>query len=509
MNLTVRFLAPVGAALGLVMAIAIWVVSAAQTDKAELAFKEHLTSLASTSRFMIHSSAEDYCKSRNMVFHRALPGQVKGGGPVADFERSSLEAFQRDPAIAALSTQYEDADGTPQMYVLAPAKLQDECTSCHVANGMTSFQQRKNGDLVGAFGVSISTSDLQRNKVMTRLWAGLGGLAVLAVIGLSVSYFVRKSILSPLSALSGSITQMALGDLTVQAPVQNQDEIGQLAETFNTMVAKLNQAMQNVELASAQVASGSAELAASADQMTRTVEDSAKVSEGLHEAGRAVQKSLQDLNANVGAMADQSKRTGAEAEQAVRDTAQGAEAGQGTAREMQEILGATTRIVKAVQVIQEIARQTNLLSLNAAIEAAKAGAQGKGFAVVAEEVRKLAERSALAAKEIEQIIVQTQEAVSGGVASVGVTQEHLEAIRHRITGVSSSLHAIGTLSGEQAKTSTGVGQLMDQTAARLDQNAASTTELAATVTEVARTAEDLARVAEKLKGIVTGFRVRR
>ena len=490
------------------MVVVIWAVSAAQTDKAELAFKEQLTALASTSRFMIHSSAEDYCKSRNMLFHRALPGEVKGAGPAAAFERASLEAFQRDPALPVLSTQYEDADGTPRMYVLAPAKLQDECTSCHVANGMTAFQQRRNGDLVGAFGVSISTSDLHRNMVMTRLWAGLGGLAVLAVIGLIVAYFVRKSILQPLTALSGSITQMALGDLTVQAPIQNQDEIGQLAETFNTMVAKLNQAMQNVEQASAQVASGSTELAASAEQMSRTVEDSAKVSEGLHAAGRTVQQSLQGLNSNVGVMADQSHRTGAEAEQAVRDTAQGAEAGQGTAKEMQLILEATTRIVKAVQVIQEIARQTNLLSLNAAIEAAKAGTQGKGFAVVAEEVRKLAERSALAAKEIELLIVQTQEAVSGGVASVGVTQEHLEAIRSRITEVSSRIKEIGALSGEQAKTSTSVGQLMDQTAARLDQNAASTTELAATVTEVARTAEDLARVAEKLKDIVTGFKLR-
>ena len=509
MSLTVRFLAPVGAALGLVMVVVIWAVSSAQTNQAEQAFKEHLTSLASTSRFMIHSSAEAYCTSRNMVFHRALPGQVKGSGPAAEFERASLDTFQHDPGIPVLSTQYDDADGNPQMYVLAPAKLQDECSSCHTANGMTTFKDRKNGDLVGAFGVSISTADLHRNLVLMRLWAGLAGLAILAVVGLIVSYFVRKSILHPLSALSGSIAQMAQGDLTARAPIHNQDEIGDLAETFNGMVANLNEALQKVEQASVMVASGSMELAASADQMSLTVEESAKVSEGLHEAGRMVQKSLQGLDANVGAMADQSHRTGAEAEQAVRDTTQGAEAGRGTAREMHEILEATTRIVKAVQVIQEIARQTNLLSLNAAIEAAKAGAQGKGFAVVAEEVRKLAERSALAAKEIEQIIVRTQEAVSGGVASVGVTQEHLEAIRHRITEVSTRIREIGELSGEQAKTSSGVGQLMDQTAARLDQNAATTTELAATVTEVARTAEELARVAEKLKDIVKGFKLRR
>ncbi len=149
-----------------------------------------------------------------------------------------------------------------------------------------------------------------------------------------------------------------------------------------------------------------------------------------------------------------------------------------------------------------------ILSLNAAIEAAKAGEHGKGFAVVAEEVRKLAERSAQAAKEIEQIILRTQEAVAGGVASVGVTQGHLDAIGKRISDVSEHIRVIGGLSREQAKTSKEVDSMMDQTASRLDQNAAATQELASTVQEITRTAEDLSKVAEGLKDIVKGFTLR-
>jgi methyl-accepting chemotaxis protein len=159
-------------------------------------------------------------------------------------------------------------------------------------------------------------------------------------------------------------------------------------------------------------------------------------------------------------------------------------------------------------VIQGLARQTNLLSLNAAIEAAKAGAQGKGFAVVAEEVRILAERSGQSAKEIEVTINDMKEAVSEGATSVDVTLHHLEAIRDRISQVSGSIHEIGSLSQGQARTSQDVGRLMNQTATRLDQNATATHQLAATVQEVARTSEDLSRVAETLKETVQRFKLR-
>jgi methyl-accepting chemotaxis protein len=508
LTLTSRFLIPVVTALTLVIAGLIWAVSAAQTRSAEAAFQDNLTSLAVTSRFMIHSAAADYCQSRNMEFHRVLPDSVDGSGPVAEFERTSVTAFQQDPAIPSRSFRYREPDGTPKLYVLAPAQLREECARCHAANGMDAFKDRKIGDMVAAFGVSISTADLQRRVANMRLLAALIGLAVLGVIGGIVAFFVRRSILRPLAALSGSICQMAGGDLTVRAPIQSRDEIGQLAETFNAMVGQLNQALQNVETASARVASGSMELAASAEQMAQTVGETAQVGEGLRSAGRKVQEDLRGLDANVAAMAEHSKRTGAESERAVQDTDQGTEAGRGTAREMAEIQQATARIAQVVEAIQGIARQTNLLSLNAGIEAAKAGNQGKGFAVVAEEVRKLAERCAAAARDIEGIIGHTAAAVAGGVASVGVAQEHLEAIRTRIAEVSSRIMEIGGLSLEQARTSAEVGRMMDQTAARLDQNATATQELSATVQQITSTADDLARVAEGLKDIVKGFKLR-
>jgi methyl-accepting chemotaxis protein len=509
MSLSSRFLIPVAAALAVIMAGLIWAVTAYQASSAETAFREHLTTLATTSGSMIHSSAEEYCRNHGMIYHRVMPGQVNGTDSVADFERSALDAFVRPGAPPFLMRQYVDRNHKPQMYVLAPARIKAECVDCHKASGLESlFQGRKDGDLVAAFGVSLSTAPLRRDVFRVRLAGAMAGLAVLVAVGLIMSFFVRRNILGPLAELAGTIDRMAQGDLTARAPIRNEDELGSLAGTFNRMAVQLGEALGKVETASSRVAAGSVELAATSEEMARTVDETARVSEGLQAAGQQVQQNLRGLEGNAAAMDGYTRSTTTEAEAAVQDSAQGAEAGRGAVREMKAIQEATEQIGRAVQMIQEIARQTNLLSLNAAIEAAKAGDQGKGFAVVAEEVRKLAERSAVAAKEIQEILGRTREAVAGGAASVELTQDRLEAIRLRVTAVSGRIQEIGGISQEQTRSSNSAGQLMDQTAARLQQNAAATQELAATVQEVSRTAEDLANVAEGLNAIVAGFKLR-
>ncbi len=502
MGLALKFFLPVGATLAAVIAVLVWGLGSYQTRRAEHAFEDHLSSLAVASRSMLHSSAEEYCKTLGMDFHRVGPGSG-----MTDFERLAYQAFGENPKLESRIQHFTDKDGIARMYVLAPARLKDECTTCHDGYGLSLFKDRKAGDLVAAFGVSVSKAELQADERRTKL-AGFGiGIGILGVISLTVTYFVRRIILRPLGALSGSIIQMAGGDLTVRAEVASEDEIGQLAGSFNAMVGELNQALQTVERASEQVASGSMELAASAEQMAHTVEENARVGEALQGAGRGVMGSLQHLMENVDNLTEHTHRTEEEAAVVVRDTDEGSKAGKNATLGMEEIQQATARIDQAVRVIQEIARQTNLLSLNAAIEAAKAGAQGKGFAVVAEEVRKLAERSAKAAREIEEIIQRTQEAVAAGVGSVGVTLEHLEDVRQHIAQVSQHIHDMDGLSQAQAQTGVEVRRLMDQTSGRLDQNAAATHQLESTVHEVTRTAEELTRVSEGLKELVNRFKL--
>jgi len=503
MGLTSKFFLPVGIVLAVVITALIWGIGSYQTRQAEGAFEEHLSSLAVASRSMYHAAAEDYCKSVGMEFHR-LGGTSKN---LSEFENSAFQAFRENPKLETRVHHFEDKNGVPRMYVLAPARLKDECNTCHAAYGLDMYKDRKIGELVAAFGVSVSKAELHQKERNVRL-SGIGiGIGILVLVSGIIALFMRRVVLRPLEELSGSILQVAGGDLTVRAEIRSDDEIGRLAETFNAMTTELNQAIQTVEQASEQVASGSLELASSAEQMVHTVEETAKVGEVLQEAGRSVLGALKNLMRNVEHLSEHTLRTGEETVVVVRATEQGSRAGQSATRGMTEIQDATCRIDPALRVHQEIARQTNLLSLNAAIEAAKAGSQGKGFAVVAEEIRKLAERSGHAAKEIEEIILRTQEAVSSGVQSVGTTLAHLEDVKERISVVSQRIQDMEALSRDQAQTGTDVRRLMDQTTGRLDQNAAATHQLDAAVHEITRTAEDLSRVAERLKVLVNRFKL--
>jgi methyl-accepting chemotaxis protein len=507
LRLSTKIFLTVGAVLGVLLLGVGWLAGLHEASLLEKHFDDNLTTLSVASRNMFHATAEAYCRSHGMAYHRVEPGGFSPG-PAGALEQEALRGFQADPALELRRGDYVDEAGRPFKYVLAPGRLEEQCVMCHQASGMDAFRQRRTGDLVAMFGVSVPTDGLRRQVLRTRLlFAGMGAV-LLAVVAWIVGMAVRRHVLLPVDHLNAAIGRMAGGDLTVRAPITSEDEIGHLGSGFNRMVEQLARAMLEVERASAQVASGSMQLAASAEQMSVTVHETARVGEGLQDSGRKVQENLRELDRNASVLAGRAQATGGESERAALDSTRGAEAGQGAADEMEAIRVATSRIAEAVRVIQEIARQTNLLSLNAAIEAAKAGSQGKGFAVVAEEVRKLADRSSGAAKEIEEIIGRTQEAVAEGVASVEVTRDNLVAIRERISAVGEHIREMGGLSLEQARTSAGVGELMDQTAARLDRNAAATQQLAATVQEVTRTAEELARVADGLKDVVKGFRLR-
>jgi len=354
------------------------------------------------------------------------------------------------------------------------------------------------GWIVGA-GVYVDDVDRENRELFGK--ALVAALLVTAVV-VAVSFRLAKGIVQPVQEL---VLGLRTSDLSRRIQVSSRDEIAEAAEAFNDYNGGMRATVLEVRGFAEQVASGSTQLAASAVEMTRAVEEISRVSEELKEAGEQVSAAMASLGEGGAAMVLRTEQTGTQSQEAVSDTDRGAEAGRGAEQGMGEIQTVTAQIVSSIRVIQDIARQTNLLSLNAAIEAAKAGSLGKGFAVVAEEVRKLAERSRSSAQDIQKLISRTQEVVAGGVAGVAVTLENLEAIRARTTSIAASVQEIGRLSHDQASTSVAVGQSMNQTALRLSQNAAATQELAATVQQIARTSDDLAQVAEGLRKVVEGF----
>jgi methyl-accepting chemotaxis protein len=317
-------------------------------------------------------------------------------------------------------------------------------------------------------------------------------------------YRIGQRITRPLHEMASGLTQ---SDLTLQLPVTSRDEIGAAASAFNTYNDRLRQVFQGLAGTSTQVASGSIQLSASAEQISATSSLIAENSGAQRAAFERIAAAVTELSASIEQVSGSIHRSQQESRAAVEAVQQGTEAGGKSAEAMEDIRAAASGMVTAVRLIQDIARQTNLLSLNAAIEAAKAGAMGKGFAVVAEEVRKLAERSGAAAREIGALIEQSNASVDEGARTVAATVQALGTIESNIQGLASMLLEVGAAAGEQASTSTEVAQQVDDNMVRVAHNATATEELARAVAEIARTAADLAHAAEDQNHAMGQFKV--
>jgi methyl-accepting chemotaxis protein len=194
-------------------------------------------------------------------------------------------------------------------------------------------------------------------------------------------------------------------------------------------------------------------------------------------------------------------------DQAVAVSREGSQAGEATAKAMEAIRDATMRMAQSVNVIQEIANQTNLLSLNAAIEAAKAGSMGRGFAVVAGEVRKLAEHSAQATQEIQDLIEEVDACVAQGGQTVSRSVEALQVIHGHIDALSEHFQGIAEAVEEQVATGAEVRRHVEATNTEIERSVSGSHELASTVGEVVRTAAELAKVAEGLAGHAARYKI--
>jgi methyl-accepting chemotaxis protein len=350
-------------------------------------------------------------------------------------------------------------------------------------------------------------------------------MIVIILICLGASYwFIHLLVLKPLHALSAISRDIAQGkgDLTKRVPVGNgSDEIVELSRYLNSFIGKMQAALSLVNNATNRLASFTVQLSTTADGVVRAAEG---------QDARVIQSAsaVEEMTMTAGEVA----RNSTEAARIAQDTAETARSGQEvmtqTVLGMQQVSQAVVQaadiittlgrssdqIGEIVRVIEDIADQTNLLALNAAIEAARAGEQGRGFAVVADEVRKLAERTTKATKEIGDMIRQIQQDTRSAVSSMeqgtnrvghGVelankTGEALSNIQSMINATAGMIQQIANAAEEQ---STATRQI----ASDLESMTESTRMTTSGISKSAKACHDLSLLVGDLQKLVGSFKV--
>jgi methyl-accepting chemotaxis protein len=433
--------------------------------------------------------------------------------PKDAFENEAMKAIQ---AGADSFSRKEDINGVLTFRRATPDKaVNTSCISCHT--------DKQVGDTLGVLTVNmVMTKAKELSKESMMKTAGVMVTIVIAIVALTY-FLLRSMVLKPINEMmliSKDIAQ-GEGDLTKRVPVHGSDEISTLGGYFNMFIEKLQKMIGKVAHVTDKVASASVELSATAEEIS-------KGTDTLTSRASQTAAAVEEMNATVSQVAQNSGKAATLAQETVKTAKDGGSVVSDTISGMQQLSDAVSssatiiselgkssdQIGEIVRVIEDIADQTNLLALNAAIEAARAGEQGRGFAVVADEVRKLAERTTKATKEIGDMIRQIQQDTRGAVESmqqgtvkvtsgvdlVNRTGEALSRIVEMVSESADMIRQIAVASEEQSVAT-------QQIANDIENVAKVTKESASGANESAKASHDLSQLATELQGIVGSFKL--
>ncbi|UFJ39359.1 methyl-accepting chemotaxis protein [Brevibacillus humidisoli] len=375
-------------------------------------------------------------------------------------------------------------------------------------------------------------------------------LGISVLFGMVYAYRLTRSITVPLKQISDNMKQVGQGDLRVEdVACKNRDEIGSLAADCNNMVRDLREVIGQVGTSAVNLSASSEQLAASADQtadatqqIASTIQEVASGADSQQQSAEESARSMEEMVTGIQRIAESAAAASELSAQTSDEAARGDETIQQAVRNMESIrhsVGRSTEVIRQLEersreigeiiaVITGIAGQTNLLALNAAIEAARAGEQGRGFAVVADEVRKLAEQSEASAQHIAQLIEQIQSDthlsvesmttanrdVSEGMTTVRDAGEAFERIVQAVTRTTDQIQEVSAASEQlsaSAQQVTGTVELMAMIArestSHIQGVAGLSEEQLASMEEISSSTANLSKMAQELQELTQRFRL--